>query len=329
MSFSFLADTTFLSLWRDLFWPLIRLITILSFSLFVANLIESMNWTSKMAALARPLLRLGNLSDISSASFTMALFSGISANTMLAEAYESNKISKRELILTNLFNSLPTYFLHLPTVSFITAPMIKGAAIIYVGLTLGAALLRTLSILLISRFILARPERCDNQDEIQIEGPQKSGSGGKTLLQKTWNRFHKRIRSVIRFTIPIYILIFLLHKAGIFTTLEKMMATSFAFLPWLTPESMGIITLQIAAEFTAGLAAAGALLQAGSMSYREIILALLVGNILSSPIRAIRHQFPYYAGIFKPKVAAELIFYNQLFRVGSLIIMGVLYFLVS
>jgi hypothetical protein len=248
---------------------------------------------------------------------------------MLAEAYESNKISKKELILANLFNSLPTYFLHLPTVSFITAPMIKGAAIIYVGLTLGAALLRTLSILLISRFILPRPERSDNQDEIQIEVPQKSGRGGKTLLLKTWNRFQKRIRSVIRFTIPIYILIFLLHKAGIFTTLEKMMATYFAFLPWLTPESMGIITLQIAAEFTAGLAAAGALLQAGSMSYREIILALLVGNILSSPIRAIRHQFPYYAGIFKPKVAAELIFYNQLFRVGSLIIMGVLYFLVS
>ncbi len=92
---------------------------------------------------------------------------------------------------------------------------------------------------------------------------------------------------------------------------------------------MGIITLQIAAEFTAGLAAAGALLEAGNMSYREIILALLVGNILSSPIRAIRHQFPYYAGIFKPKVSAELIFYNQLFRVGSLMIMGCFYFFLS
>jgi hypothetical protein len=329
MSSSFLSATTLLSLWHDLFWPLLRLIGILSISLFVANLIESLNWTSKMAALARPLLRLGNLSDISSASFTMALFSGISANTMLAEAYENQKISKKELILANLFNSLPTYFLHLPTVSFITAPMIKGAAVIYVGLTLGAALLRTLSILLISRFVLPRPERANDQDGIKVQGPQRAGSGWNALFRKTWGRFQKRIRSVIHFTIPIYILIFWLHKAGIFTAMEKMMATYFSFLPWLTPESMGIITLQIAAEFTAGLAAAGALLQAGSMSYREIILALLVGNILSSPIRAIRHQFPYYAGIFKPKVAAELIFYNQLFRVGSLMIMGALYFAVS
>ena len=318
--------TTLLSLWHDLIWPLIRLLGYVSISLFLANLIESLNWTSKIAALARPLLRLGNLSDISSASFTMALFSGISANTMLSEAYEQNKISRKELILANLFNSMPTYFLHLPTVSFITAPMIKGAAIIYVGITFSAAILRTFSILVISRFILPRPER---KNDMKVEGPKETGGGWNAILQKSWMRFKKRIRSIIRFTIPIYIAIFWLHKEGIFTSMEKMMATYFSFLPWLTPESMGIITLQIAAEFTAGLAAAGALLQAGSMTYREIILALLVGNILSSPIRAIRHQFPYYAGIFQPKVAAELIFYNQIFRIGSLMIMGSIYFFLS
>lgn len=322
---SFSADTL-LSLWHDLIWPLLRLLGLLSISLFVANLIESLNWTSKIAALARPLLRLGNLSDIASASFTMALFSGISANTMLSEAYEQNRISRKELILANLFNSLPTYFLHLPTVSFITAPMIKGAAFIYVGITLGAALLRTLSILLISRFILPQPER---KEEMKVEGPKGAGGGWNAILKKSWTRFQKRIRTIVHFTIPIYIVIFWLHRAGIFTAMEKVMATYFSFLPWLSPESMGIITLQIAAEFTAGLAAAGALLEAGNMTYREIILALLVGNILSSPIRAIRHQFPYYAGIFKPKVAAELIFYNQLFRVGSLMIMGSLYFFLT
>ena len=44
------------------------------------------------------------------------------------------------------------------------------------------------------------------------------------------------------------------------------------------------------------------------MSIREIVLVLLIGNILSSPIRAVRHQYPYYAGIFKPVLAAELLF---------------------
>ena len=256
----------------------------------------------------------------------MALFSGISANTMLAEAYEKKQIDKKELILSNLFNSLPTYFLHLPTVFVITAPLIKGAAFIYVGLTFGAAIFRTVTIVILSRYLLP-PQKEQHSGDADTRGD--TAIGWKGAAKKSLKRFKKRIRKIIRFTVPIYILIFLMHRTGIFTTLERGMADYLSFLPWLTPQSMGIITLHIAAEFTAGLAAAGALLQEGSMTYREVILALLVGNVLSSPIRAIRHQFPYYAGIFQPKMATELIIYNQIFRVGSLMLMGAGYFIVT
>jgi hypothetical protein len=258
----------------------------------------------------------------------MAFFSGVSANAMLSEAYDKKEIAKKELILSNLFNSLPTYFLHLPTVFFITVPLIKGAAIIYVGLTFGAAVFRTISIVALSRFLLPKTVNaasgCLSKDNKEIKRIDWKGA-----VKKSWQRFQKRIRKIIYFTAPIYILVFLMHRIGFFTTLEMNMAEYLSFLPWLTPESMGIITLHIVAEFTAGLAAAGALLQEGSMTYREIILALLVGNVLSSPVRAIRHQFPYYAGIFPTKVAVELIVYNQIFRIGSLILMGCFYFVVT
>ncbi len=315
-------------LWISLIWPLIRLICFISIGLLVASFIESLNWTSKIAALARPLIRLGNLSDTAGASFSMALFSGVTANTMLSEAYELKKIEKKELILSNLFNSLPTYFLHLPTVFFITAPLIKGAAIIYVGLTFGAAIFRTFSIIILSRFLL--PPR---KEPVAITTEGKDGKTERVdwreALEKSWKRFKKRIRKILQFTVPIYILVFFLHRGGVFTVLEELMATYLSFLPWLSPQSMGIITLHVAAEFTAGLAAAGALLQEGSMNYRDIILALLVGNVLSSPVRAIRHQFPYYAGIFQPKIAVELILFSQIFRIGSLILMGCIYFFVT
>lgn len=315
-------------IWFSLAWPLIRLLCFISIGLLVATFIESLNWTSKIATLARPLIRIGNLSDIAGASFSMALFSGVSANTMLAEAYEKKTIGKKELILSNLFNSLPTYFLHLPTVFVITAPLIKGAAFIYVGLTFGAAIFRTVSIVFLSRFLL-EPQVKTNPETSTAPEPESKGIDWKGALEKSLKRFKKRIRKIIRFTVPIYILIFLMHRVGIFDSLERGMADYLSFLPWLTPQSMGIITLHIAAEFTAGLAAAGALLQEGSMTYREVVLALLVGNVLSSPIRAIRHQFPYYAGIFQPKMASELIIYNQIFRVGSLMLMGTGYFIIT
>jgi len=256
----------------------------------------------------------------------MAMFSGVAANTMLAEAHDQKKMSKKELILSNLFNSLPTYFLHLPTVFFITAPLIKGAAIIYVAITFGAAILRTASIVFLSKFLLAKPHT-NEKTIFKVEKEQKID--WQETFRKTWIRFQKRIRKIIKYTIPIYTLVFIMHRIGIFQSLEESMADYLAFLPWLSPQSMSIITLHIAAEFTAGLAAAGALLQEGTMTYREIIMALIVGNILSSPLRAIRHQFPYYAGIFRPKLATELIFYNQLFRIISLIIVSLIYFLTT
>ena len=320
-----ISADTLITLWEKLFWPLLRLIASISVGLMIANLIESLNWTRRIALLARPLVRFGHLSDISGASFSMAVFSGVSANTLLAEAYDQQKLSKTELVLANLFNSLPTYFVHLPTMFFITVPMIKGAAVIYVGLTMFAALLRTFSIIVVSRLLLPKPIR---QDSVGHEGG-KTGIDWREAMRKSWTRFKKRIRKILLVTVPIYILIYAMNRVGFFRELEQAASAYISFIPGLTPHAIGIITLQMASELTAGVAAAGALLQDGMMEYREIILALLVGNILSSPLRAVRHQFPYYAGIFRPKVATELIVCSQAFRVFSLILVAVGYWLYS
>lgn len=320
------STDTLIMLWERLVWPLLRLTCYISLGLLLANFIEALNWTKKIALFARPLIRIGNMSDITGASFSMAVFSGVSANTLLAEAYDQQKISKRELVLANLFNSLPTYFVHLPTMFFITFPLIKGAAVFYVGLTLLAALFRTVSIVICSRFLLAPP------DQSIAPSPEKAAAAAITwrgALEKSWQRFKKRIRKILIFTVPIYIVIFIMHRIGYFRELEEMVAAHLTFIPWLTPQAMGIIALQMATELTGGVAAAGALLQEGAMTHREVILALLVGNILSSPLRAVRHQFPYYAGIFKPKIAMELIACSQVFRVFSLICIGTLYYYLS
>jgi hypothetical protein len=313
-----ISADTLLILWEKMLWPLLRLIASISAGLLIANLIEALNWTRQIALLARPLVRFGHLSDVSGASFSMAVFSGVSANTLLAEAYDQQKISKTELVLANLFNSLPTYFVHLPTMFFITVPMIKGAAVIYVGLTLFAALLRTFSIIAVSRVLLPLPVRQD----CPPEGTPSQGINWREAFDKSWRRFRKRIRKILLVTVPIYILIFVVNRIGFFRELEQAAAAYLSFIPGLTPHAMGIITLQMASELTAGVAAAGALLQDGMMEHREIILALLIGNILSSPLRAVRHQFPYYAGIFRPKVATELIVCSQAFRVFSLILVA-------
>ncbi|MDH5297493.1 MAG: hypothetical protein OEV91_00555 [Desulfobulbaceae bacterium] len=308
--------------WHHLGWPLVKLVFYVSLGLLVGNFIEALNWTRGLARLAAPLIRAGNLSDTTGASFSLAFFSGVAANTMLAEAYDQGKINRKELVLANLFNSLPTFFSHLPTVFCLTAPLIKMAAFLYTGLTLLAAILRTAVILVVGRFLLpARPSA-------DVEGivNQHRRVTFREALDKAWLRFRRRIRKVLVFTLPIYTCIFFLNRFGLFVWLEHQMTEHLTLLSWLDPRGFGIVIAHVAAEFAAGLAAAGALLEAGTLEARQVVLALLVGNVLATPVRTFRHQYPYYAGIFSPRLAAELVFCGQAFRVGSIIVVGIGYY---
>lgn len=313
---------TLAHLWQHLGWPLLRLLIYLAIGLLAALFIESLNWTRKLAIVARPLTRFGHLSPLTGASFSVCFFSGMAANTMLAEGYSNQQISRKELILANLFNSLPAYFLHLPTTFFIAVPIIKGGAFIYIGLTVGAAVLRTLAVALLSRLLLP----AGNGEWTQTKPPPPSAHPFRTALRNTMKRFKRRIRKIVSYTVPIYILFYALTEAGFFAAAERFMGQHLGWLSWLSPQALSILTFQMAAEFTAGLAAAGSLLASGSMRMEEIVLVLLIGNILSSPIRAIRHQYPYYAGIFKPVLAAELIVFSQTFRALSIALVTVLYY---
>lgn len=315
------ATMDFTHLWHTLLWPLGRLLVSLAVGLLVANLIEALNWTRFLARLAAPVIRVGHLKDVIGASFSMAFFSGMAANSLLAEAYTSGRLSDRELVLANLFNSLPTYFLHLPQMFFITVPFLgPRPAGTYVGLTLFAAILRSAAILVYGRTVLPPlPEGC------LVCHLKDEGFSWKKALRKGWVRFTRRIRSMLLFTVPIYIGFHYLTVLGFFTVLEKWLSDHLAFLSWMTPQAVSIVMFQVVAESSAGLAAAGALLGAGDLTTRQVVLALLVGNVLSTPMRAFRHQFPYYAGIFKPRAAMRLIVHNQAFRAASIVLVTVGY----
>src|SRR4030042_33521 len=126
--------------------PLLRLLIYLGVGLLRGQAMEALGWAARLGGWAAPVLRWGHLKAESGASFTAAFFSGIMANTMLMTFYQEGKISRREMAVTYLVNGgLPTYLLHLPTTFFIILPLTKQAGLIYLGLTLAAALLRSRS----------------------------------------------------------------------------------------------------------------------------------------------------------------------------------------
>ena len=93
--------------------------------------------------------------------------------------------------------------------------------------------------------------------------------------------------------------------------------------------AIGINVLQRAAELGAARGAAGSVLQTGGLEARDVVLALMVGTILSTPMRAIRHQLPAYAGFYRPALALRLILANQGPRAASMAVVPPLYWWVA
>lgn len=308
--------------------PLIRLMLLITLGLFVGQVIETTGWTRRMAILAAPLFRFGRLGNRCSATFTAAFISGAAANAMLLDFHKEGKIRRRQLFLTNLMNQFPAYFLHLPTTFFIVIPLTGWAGGLYFLLTFIAVVLRCILLLVYGHLRLPAPG-----EAIHAGGPaadqNRQTQPGVTLTkirESIESRLPKRIMGVAIYVIPIYTLVFVINAAGFFALARQWMA-GFVVTTIMPVESLSVVVFSFAAEFTSGFAAAGALLEAGVLTTKQTVLALLIGNIVAFPIRALRHQLPRYMGIFAPKMGLQLLLLGQGFRVTSLVFVGVFYYL--
>ena len=314
-------------IWTALFGPMTRVLLGLVAGLFIASLLEGLRWTRHLARLAGPLMRRARLGEVPAAAFALAFFSPSSANALLGEAYRKAELSRRETMLANLFNSLPSWLTHTPSVFFLTWPVLGFPAVIYTLLTLVAALGRTLFTVGLGALLLPLPGApalpTGTAPPAVEKNPWQKG------LHTAWRRFKRRVPRLLFVAVPIYIIMYFLQKYGAFDAAERWLAGHADLLSFLKPEALGIIVLYMAAELGAAVAAAGSVLQGGTLASSDIVLALLVGNLLSTPMRALRHQLPAYAAYFPPGLAVRLVVANQLMRAASIAAVAWLYWFLT
>ena len=301
--------------------PLARLIAVMAASLVVAQALETFRWTEYIAKLASPLVRLARLSAVSGAAFSLSFASPSAANAMLAEGMATGKLGRKELVIANVVNSTPSFFVHLPSLLAMAWSFLGTYATAYVGLVFSAAALRTLGAVLAGRAFLAAP-----LPTLPDEGASPAPATRTATLKTMLARFRKRLTKICLFTVPVYCLIFFLQQAGAFAAVQAWLSAHMGALFFLHPGSLGIVVLFVAAESNAAFAAAAALIAGGTITPEQAVAALLAGNILSSPMRAFRHQLPSYAGFFSPPTALLLVSVNQSLRAAALALVLAAYY---
>ncbi|MDQ7782433.1 MAG: hypothetical protein RDU20_06130 [Desulfomonilaceae bacterium] len=312
-------DASLGEIYAKVLWPLLRLLFFLGIGLLVGQILEATGWTSKLGQWVRPLTRWAHLRAESGAAFVASFVSGIVANTLLMGFHTDHKLSRKELILTYLLNSgLPLYLVHLPTTFFIVASLAGRAGIDYVCIGFAAAFVRSVSMLIYCRLALPPPPRSETGSDVQ---PARKNAHVLSGIRKT---FQGRFTRLALYTAPIYVLVFLLNDWGLFIWLRK--ATSGWISGEMFPvEAAGVVIFALAAEFSSGMAAAGALVEAGALTVKQTVIALVLGSIVASPIRAVRHQLPTHAGIFSLGLGSQLLLLSQVIRIITLAAVTVVY----
>jgi hypothetical protein len=303
------------NLWTKVGSPVIRTTVFISFGLLAGQLIESLGWTTRLGKLVWPLIRWARLPGSVGSSFTAAFVSGVLANTILYTGWQEGRLTKRGLVLGNLLNSsIPAYVLHMPTTMVVIISLTGQAGLLYVVLTFTAAWLRLALVAGVSRSIMPPCEAC-------VLEPGPAGRSLKEVWRETWPKFKVRLRRLILIIVPVYLVVVVVAESGFFTWLRDVL-TAWVTISFIPVESMSVVVFSVVAEFTSGFAAAGALLQAGTLSVKEVVLALLIGNIIATPVRTLRHQLPHYMGIFTPGLGMELLVVSQTVRVLSILVVG-------
>jgi hypothetical protein len=317
-----IADLDAARIGRGLAGPISRLMLMIGVGLAVGQIIEAAGWTRKLGALGAPLFRFARLGPHCSAAFTTAFFSGEAANAMLFGYWQEGRIDRHQLIMTNLANQLPAFFLHLPTTVFIVLPLTGWAGGLYFIINFLAALLRLIVVVLVARRSRSVAASQNHPESSTAPRPPRRAAFFWTTLKQ---KLPGRLIGVATYVIPIYVAVFLLNQAGFFEWTQQWLARGFAarFMPI---EAFSMVVLSFTAEFTSGFAAAGALMQEGVLSTKQIVLALLIGNVVAFPMRALRHQLPRLIGIFAPKMGMTLLLIGQATRIVSLLMVGSVYY---
>ncbi|MDR2946359.1 MAG: nucleoside recognition domain-containing protein, partial [Candidatus Adiutrix sp.] len=139
----------------------------------------------------------------------------------------------------------------------------------------------------------------------------------REILPGLRRRLAQRLTTLISVAVPVYYLVTLAAALGFFDMVRDY---SSAHLPdfFLPVEAAALIVFSLTAEFSSGFAAAGALIQNSTLTVVQAAAALVVGNIIATPIRVLRWQLAAFLGFFKLRLGLILIVCNQSFRVLSL-----------
>jgi hypothetical protein len=271
----------------------------------LGTIFEYKGWARYISFLIKPILKLGKLPSICGTSLVTAVFSNAAASAMISSAKKDNHITRREMIVTGVSGTFPTHISHLTKALFVLIPLIGPVAIVYYLIIFVCDLIRTFIVLLYNRIL---SEREVIATEISIS---RENISWKIILHKTNRRIIHIIKKLMIFYLPLYLLVLCFARTGLFEEINRHIP---GFLDKiLSPEIVSIAVSKIGG-LTSSATVANILLDHSRVLPIQVLLALLIGNMITIPFNTLRRSLPATVAIFPGKDGLWIVLITESIR---------------
>ncbi len=317
------------------FWPrkgflLLELSLFIALGVLLAQVLEVSGVVGYLAIIAWPLTKLGKLNKETGPAFLMAFQSGAIANSMLVSSRSDGSIDPRQLYTSVFVVSCLSLFAHLPTyVLPIGAVLGTRATAAIFSVRLVAIAAEIFLVLTVSRFIVQpwlrrRAQTGGSQvTPAQLAAADESRRKAEARLTRragfwatVWNRSRRTMARLILYLVPSYALMATLEFTGFFRWLTATVPGLFGF-SFLPAESTAIIPAQALSLYSGAVAAAN-FVDSGSITVEQAVITILVGSMVTAPVRTLKHALPTYLAVLGPRAGLVMAVSAQVLRVTFL-----------
>ena len=273
---------------------------ILFLGVFIARYAEFRGFSKRVEEKFRGLFVLLGVPPQLITVFFISLLAGFAGEAMLSLMVSENRIDRRDVIPGLMFINFPIFFSFVPLVLAITVPLVGVVGLYYVVAQLAISLVITLTGVLWFKLRRGRDTSHSASEFLY------SKEGGAKEAAKDAFRVSVKVSLVVFFAIALVHFLFKMGAVNYFIKLVSRVHFG-CFPPKIMP-----ISLAHALHLAAGAVVAGKLLP--ELKGKLVLLGMLWGYVLGTPVRGAVNILPRYCALFGVPQGVKAWLVVQLYR---------------
>ncbi|MFQ6072070.1 MAG: nucleoside recognition domain-containing protein, partial [Methanosarcinales archaeon] len=309
----------------------IKIVPIVTIGIFVANFLINTGIMKKLDKLIKPIASRANLSAISTLAVATCTFSSTAGFSMLSQGLNEKKVSEKEVIATTLISSFPSILSHLFTffIPFVIPILGVITGTIYIFLRVVIALLKSIIGIILAKIWL-KTKVMDAQDNAnkRLANPNHyivpttptytqistrlrlANLASLRFAKKSLKSTYKVLKRIVIVMVIALFVISILDKLGAFENFKNIfepISNTFGF-----KSEIVIVSATEILDTRAGFIVAGDFLNKNILNTTDVLIALLLGNIISFSTRFVKHSLPLHVSLFGYKLGTKIVMINAI-----------------